>query len=373
MNTLLHVAALPFPTRQGTQACIAAMCRACAEEGYDTHLLTYGQGNHDDEGQTYTSHGLPARIGGVRTRDDRSGPSLRKLVTDARMVRALRSLVDRIAPDQVIAHHVEAALLCQVAKVPYAWVAHTDLGNELPSYFERGAPAWSKAGALVDRLCLSRAQAVAAVSPRLVEEIARHRHTALLPTPWLVSSVQANQETKRPELIYAGNLDAYQGWEDVVDALAVLCGRGYRLRCTLLTASDPTPWVERAADRGILSELRIVRNTEAQRVNAMARAQIGVVPRRVAGGLPIKLLDHWSVGHAVVTQRRALAGFDAADAALVVADDAPEALAVALEGLVHDVARRQQLARAGLGYLSARHSDRAFIRSINEWLRDQKS
>jgi hypothetical protein len=38
---ILHVAALPFPSPQGTQAAIASMLEALASAGRDVHLLCY--------------------------------------------------------------------------------------------------------------------------------------------------------------------------------------------------------------------------------------------------------------------------------------------------------------------------------------------
>lgn len=369
--TLLHVGAMPFPTRQGTQACVDAMCRACQSAGYETHLLTYGQGglSSEDRAPNYRMHGLPSRRGAVRQQDQRSGPSLRKLVSDVHLVRALRSLYERLGPRAVIAHHVEAALLCQVAKVPYAWVAHTDLASELPTYFGHGAPAWSRAGDAVDHRCVRGAQAVAAVSPLLAARFAPPQ-TEVLPTPWQASDVVANQACGVPELIYAGNLDAYQGWQDVVDALALLARRGVRPRLTLLTASDPTPWLKRAAKKDVLSELRIVRHLrEEDRLTAMRRTQVALVPRRVPGGLPMKLLDHWSLGHAVVAQKRALAGFSQAEqAVLCVADGDVQAMARAIELLLHDETERRSLAERGRAYLRAQHSEQRFVQALEGWL-----
>ncbi len=366
---LLHIAAMPFPTRQGTQVCVDAMCRACAEAGLSTHLLSYGQGVGVAY-RPYTLHGLPSQIGGVRPVDHRSGPSLRKVVSDVRLIRAIRDLVQEIQPTQVIAHHVEAAILCQFARVPYSWVAHTDLGAELPGYFERGARTLERAGEFVDQLCVQRARGVAAVSPLLAQQLGNREDVHVLPTPWLLDQSRVSQDVRKPELIYAGNLDGYQGWEDLVDALGILAKRGQRLRCTLLTASDPTPWLARAEAQGVLSELRIVRNGgEEDRLYAMRRTQIALVPRRVPGGLPIKLLDHWSLGHAVIAQQRALAGYPAERALMCVADDDPEALAEAIHALVADVELRHALARSGRNYLATAHNDATFLRALSEWLK----
>ena len=110
MSNELHVAAMPFPTGQGTQAAVRAMVEARAAVT-DAELLVYGDG---DERLEVTDVDLPFRLrragGPSNPGAFRSGPSFRKLVQDTHLVRATRELRDstRIA----VAHHVEAATAC---------------------------------------------------------------------------------------------------------------------------------------------------------------------------------------------------------------------------------------------------------------------
>ena len=43
----LHVAAMPFPSVQGTQAAVRAMVQAEHEDGRGPELLTYAHGSHE--------------------------------------------------------------------------------------------------------------------------------------------------------------------------------------------------------------------------------------------------------------------------------------------------------------------------------------
>ena len=82
----LHVAALPFPSPQGTQAAIASMLRALREAGEDARLLTYAHGAHTAEPPPFEVLRAPE---GRPYRSLRSGPSLRKLAADLAQAKGL--------------------------------------------------------------------------------------------------------------------------------------------------------------------------------------------------------------------------------------------------------------------------------------------
>src|SRR5690606_6965399 len=128
----LHVAAMPFPTLQGTQAAIHSMLCSLSWAGHDTHLLCYADQAYPGTGP-YHVHRAP---GPIALRTLRSGPSLEKLVLDAALVRSLRNLTRELAPDLVVAHHVEAAACAFAVNArPFTFFAHTSLRTELPTYF----------------------------------------------------------------------------------------------------------------------------------------------------------------------------------------------------------------------------------------------
>ncbi|MCA9581115.1 MAG: hypothetical protein KC416_04930, partial [Myxococcales bacterium] len=101
---ILHVAAMPFPTAQGTQAAVAAMARAHGHLGHETHLLTYGEGIDGGGAEPFEHHRVLPVPGG---KSFRSGPSLGKVFRDAQLAAILRRLPTRLRADLVIAHHVE--------------------------------------------------------------------------------------------------------------------------------------------------------------------------------------------------------------------------------------------------------------------------
>ena len=177
----LHVAALPFPSAQGTQALLHSMLSTLASAGHDTHLLCYAHGAEPTPQLRYRVHRLPFTLG---LRSLRSGPGARKLALDGLLVWSLRRLHAQLAPTLVVAHHVEAALACHLARVPFVFVAHTSLQHELPSYFP---PAFvdplARAGGALDAFLSARARAVLTVSPLLAQLLQARGAAAQIDVP----------------------------------------------------------------------------------------------------------------------------------------------------------------------------------------------
>ena len=305
----------------------------------------------------------------------RSGPSVAKIEADLEVVRTLRSLQRSRRYKWVIAHHVEAAAATWVARVPRSlFIAHTTLGLELPSY----APPWMSralrvAGDRLDRALLRASGAVAAVSPRLARRLTTlaDREVPYVPVPWSCPAPIDAEERRAARaslrlggatVLYAGNLDGYQGWPGLVAAVARV-----REPVTLLvhTAADTTLLRKRAAQQGLGLRLRVVAMTgEAGRREAAAAATVAVVPRQVEGGVPIKLLDALARGVPTVVTSRATGGLPVTGATQVVADD-PTAMAAGVERLLDGANHRRALAAAGRRYIAREHEAATVSRRID--------
>lgn len=290
---------MPFPSTQGTQAIVASMMRALP----NSTLLTYAVGSGSTDIDLVRLSDFP------RVRSLRSGPSLGKLVLDARMIGELRRRVRQLRPDWIIAHNVEAAWVTWAARVrPWAYFAHTRFDTELPTY--SSLPGLRHAGAALDAIAV-RADRVLAITPKLAEHLGG---TFVMP-PWPPGHIpERERPLPGPVVLYAGNLDAYQGLDVVYEATRGL---------TLLVATESTDPLPPHAQRWPLAN-------EADRRRAHAAADVVVVPRKAPGGLPIKLLDALSRDVPVVAQRRALAGLNP-DGVLTVPNDDPAALRWGIE------------------------------------------
>lgn len=374
----LHVAAMPFPSHQGTQAAVRAMVDVLAGIGRDTHLLTYAHGAFPID-PAFVLHRVPDF---PRVRSLRSGPSIGKVALDVAMVRALRRLHGELAPDVVVAHHVEAATAALAARVrPLVFVAHTALGPELPTYAPPPlAEPLARVGDAADRALVTRAGASCAVSPMLRDRLIQTSGAGVtyVPVPWPVPAERTADErargrrrhrlTDRDEVIlYAGNLDRYQGWEDVLDAFASLASSRPDARLLVATESDPTPLHDRALAAGIGHRVRIARlDGEEARRELHAAADVAAVPRRAMGGVSIKLLDALARGVPTVTTARAAAGLDLRGSAVVVADDDPDAIATGVRIALSAPDAAGRLGTLARAYVATDHAPARFAGALDE-------
>lgn len=370
----LHVAALPFPTYQGTQAAITSMLEASSGRAA---LFTYAS-----EGYAYTPSFQLHRTGGVPTlrsvRSLRSGPSLGKLLLDARMLFELHALTRRLRPRVVVAHHVEAASLALTLRnTRVVFFAHTDLGAELPSY----APALlggalRRAGSALDRALVRRAAAVATVSEALRVRLSRVRSDVhFVPIPWTVPEPIRARERAESRLslgiaqrahvaLYAGNLDAYQGVQSIPRALALLARRGVPVRLLVATQSDARAFERECCELGVAMQT-VALGDEGVRRRVHAASDLAIVPRLAPGGLPIKLLDALSRGLPCAVMPAACAGLPLRGAVELAMDESPYALAAAIERLVSCAERRERLGQSGRAYITREHSQARFLETLD--------
>ena len=372
----LHVAGMPFPAPQGTQAAVHAMTLAHFRSRYGAHLLTYGARFSHRE-IPYPCH----RIKDSPTLPSfRSGPSLRKVMLDVRLSRRLKELHLSLRPRWVVAHHVEACAAALAARTsPVLFFAHTALGPELPSY----APSWvpgsllARAGNLVDHNLCKRVEAVAAISPHLANDFAGRYNVQAhyVPLPWELpptppDSVRTearkhwNFRDSDPVLLYAGNLDAYQGWEDIIVAMAHIPSPGVRL--LVATESNPAPLWSLCRQLGLADRIQICSvKAENDRVRAHAACDLALIPRRTAGGLPIKLLESLARARPTVAVRRATAGLAINNIAWLADDDSPRALARAIQDALEGRHERESRAQEGRSFIQTEHSEDSYIQAMH--------
>jgi glycosyltransferase involved in cell wall biosynthesis len=375
--TVLHIAALPFPSVQGTQAAVRAMVEAEHAAGRAPELLTYAHGGY--ELRAAWPHHRIADL--TRDRSLRSGPSWRKVVQDAQLAVAARRLHAKAAPARTVAHHVEAAAAALTARLsPLTFFAHTALGPELPTYLpERVRRLAGRAGDALDVALARRADAVAAVSPWLAArlEAGAGRPVGYVPVPWAVPpAIDPDERAKArrrfdfdavaPVFLYAGNLDAYQGVEQLAEAFAIVRRRRGDAKLLVATASDPAPLENALWAAGLVEHVRFAPLAdEPDRRMAHAAADAAWVPRAAPGGLPMKLLDALARGVPTVVTRRATAGLDLSGAAMVAADDDPEALAAAALLVLEGREAAASLGRAGVAFVRREHAPARYLEAMD--------
>ena len=169
--------------------------------------------------------------------------------------------------------------------------------------------------------------------------------------------------------LYAGNLDRYQGWEHLIEALDLLRHQDPSARLLVATESEPRPLHRVARTKGLADAVDVVPlGSERMRTLVHAASDLAWIPRRTEGGLPIKMLDAFSRGLPVVAMTRATVGLRLANACMVVSNDDPSALATGALRLLRDTDRAVRQRKEAHGYLAREHSMSAYVDAMNDWL-----
>lgn len=336
---------------------IDSMMRAFVAAGEQVHLLAYP---HEDAKVAYKVHRFPNW--GIRA-SARSGPSLSKVALDVSGIAALRHLNAKLRPKMVVAHHVEAGWLCRAARVrPDVFVAHTTLEEELGYYFPFGDSFLRSLGRQVDSIASFAARTMA-VSPLLASQLARF-NARYLPLPWEMEP-SSYQESTTCRLLYAGNLDAYQGWETMLRGVALARVKNRALRLRIATASDPRMLLRFAEKHHLQNVVEIMMlSDDHSRRRAYDDVAVVLVPRLAPGGIPIKLLDALSRSMPVVAESRALAGLALEDVVERCENDSPASWAFAIE---RALCRRKSLSLSAESYIRQQHKPEAFASAFLHW------
>lgn len=355
------LAALPFPTRQGTQVAIDALAQSLARRGHDVRLYTYGPAT-----QSLARDYEHVAVGASHV-GERSGPSWARVAADLRLGRGVWSELRREPPDILHAHHFEALplglALRRAIGCPLVYHAHSALGPELPTYLHglRRAmiPAARLVGIAFDRLLPRRADAVVvfdAPQAGLYERLGVARERLRVIPVGIERVVGSGAAARRlselrwvlgdgPVVLYAGNPDAYQNLPLLGRAVTTLRRDLPTLKLLVLSTYPPAlfaaPWRSLGLDG---AWVHWPHRDDDDFVAAHGVAGLGVVPRTLSVGAPVKLVNYLAAGLPVVACGAAASLLDAT--AGVVVEPTPEAFATGIRGALaarerlHDGAMR---------------------------------
>jgi glycosyltransferase involved in cell wall biosynthesis len=376
---LLHVFGGPFPTVQGTQALVATTCRLLAEAGHDVHLLCYAHSGFERE-EPFAVHRIP---GAPPFASERSGPSWRKIALDLSLAAACARLAARLRPDAIHAHHYEAlfaaALADPLRRTPRVFHVHALMGPELHTYFR---PAFARAARaagtridaaaprLADRALVLDEQARAVL---LRHGVPPHRiHVAPVPAsppPGCAPSAERPRRGGSPlRAVYAGNLDAYQGIDILLAAFSAAAPalRGV-MALDIVTASDARGLRAEHARLALGELVRVVAHGSVREAwEAVAGADVAVVPRSSPGGFPIKLANALAAGVATIADSALAAQLRHGEDAWLVDMRSPGALAEALVALASSRELRERLARGAAGAAKRLHAPARYLAAVEE-------
>ena len=346
---ILQVAALPFPSAQGSQVYVRGMALALARRGHDVTVVCYahGQGKPDPEYRVARTPSIPGY------QNLRSGPDLIKPLLDA----ALAARVASLDADIVHAHNFEAPLAAALARLlrrrPLVYNAHTSLAEELPSYFSRRPARWlsRRLGSRLDRSIPRLADAAIAISERNADFLRAIGCANVAHIPPGVHADELVPATPMPLppgpwVVYAGNPDQYQDLDVLEAAMRQLPSVGL----LLVSASRMDAWLRKGLPR-----VKVVQTPDFSVVRRyLAAADVAALPRSVCSGYPIKLLNYLGMGLPTVAAKGSARDMPGV---IVVPDRDPDAMARALRSLVQQPARCAMLGEAA----------RQHIRNVCTW------
>jgi glycosyltransferase involved in cell wall biosynthesis len=350
------IAAFPFPLPQGSQIFVRDQAIALERAGARVTLFCYGRGNGDD----------PPGLSIVRTpralspRRQRSGPSASKPFADLAIAATFARACWRAPFDVALAHNSEAALAALAARpfcrVPVVYVAHTLMGVELET-FVPGAlrPLAEAAGRHLDRHLAAACDGAISLSQEAHRTLAAATRGPLAlippgfdpnpaPSPARIAAACARYGLEPGGFVlYAGNLDPYQG----LDRIAVAAKHLPDVPFIVAThAARPGPQN--------LRTLRLQHREEGRELTF--GAGVCVLPRRAPGGFPIKLLNYMEAARPIVAHPLVAEGLiHDRSAWLLAADSDGQALAAALRMLLSDRSRAARLGAEARRSLALRH------------------
>lgn len=360
------LAACPFPTRQGTQVMVRHLALHLRRAGHHVELLTYPYGDAD----------VQASESSVR-----SGPSLQKVLLDARLLIRAIAAAQAHHCEVVHAHGFEALALGVVVKarlkLPLVYHAHSALGLELPTYYHSRLMqvAALLAGRAFDHLLPRIADATIVFD---TDQRALYRGFGVEasrlhivppgidaadlgdPDPLLQARLRC-QLGGGPWVLYAGNPDGYQNLELLWEAARILRKRLPQVRILVASHHPAASFASTIKQAGVGDSVHFYRYQNQQELRSLlALATIGVCPRVLPVGAPIKVLNYLAAGLPVVACRTSAQHLLTTECGRLV-DANPAAFAQGIVELIEPASeepgatRAQQCLRAFAPFHMARH------------------
>jgi glycosyltransferase involved in cell wall biosynthesis len=368
---ILLVAPQPFYQERGTPIAVRMLVEVLCGQGHAVDLLTYHEGaDLDIEGLRILR--TPALPG---LRHIPIGISWKKLVCDLLISARLLGLA--LSHRYDVIHAVEEAvfpaiLLRSSAGARVVYDMDSMLGESLVSKWRLLRPAERLLRAL-ERAVIRRSDAVFAVC----NDLARHAtldapevpvfliEDVALPAQQLGHGAEPLREllgVEGPLALYVGNLQRYQGVEQLVRAMALL---PRALDVTLVLIGGAPEDVARV--RSLVGKLHLQERIYllgprplAQLSGFLSQADILVSPRVRGSNTPMKIYSYMNSGNAVLATRIASHTQVLDDDCALLVESSPQALAKGLATLARDDALRARLGAAARRRASERYSAEAF-------------
>lgn len=372
---ILLVAPQPFYQERGTPIAVRMLVEVLCSQGHAVDLLTY------HEGADLQIEGLrilrtPALPG---LRHVPIGISWKKLVCDLLISGRLLGLA--LSRRYDVIHAVEEAvfpaiLLRSSARARVVYDMDSMLGESLISKWRLLRPA-QRVFRAMERAVIRRADAVFAVC----DDLARHVtvdapgvpvfliEDVALPSQEVCGGAEPLRELldiRGALALYVGNLQHYQGVEQVVRAMAQL-PKAFDLALVLIGGAPE----EVARMRALVCKLHVEERVYllgprplAQLAGFLEQADILVSPRLRGSNTPMKVYSYMNSGIAILATRIASHTQVLDDDCALLVEPNPQALAKGFATLAADAALRTRLGSAAHRRAAERYSLEAFRQKV---------
>ena len=344
-------------------------------QGHAVDLLTYHEGaNLDIEGLRILR--TPALPG---LRHIPIGISWKKLVCD--LLLSVRLLVLALSHRYDVIHAVEEAVFPAIlvrssARARVVYDMDSLLGESLVSKWRLLRPVERMLRAL-ERAVIRRADAVFAVCSDLAQYVTADApgvpvfliEDVALPSQQLCGGAEPLRELldiRGPLALYIGNLQHYQGVEQIVRAMAQV-PKATDVTLVLIGGAQEDIARMRSLVRSLHLEERVYLlgpRPLAQLADFLAQADILVSPRLCGSNTPMKVYSYMSSGKVILATRIASHTQVLDDHCALLTEPNPQALAKGLATLAADEALRAQLGAAARRRASERYSIEAFREKV---------
>jgi glycosyltransferase involved in cell wall biosynthesis len=372
---ILLVAPQPFYQERGTPIAVRMLVEVLCAQGHVVDLLTYHEGaDLDIEGLRILR--TPALPG---LRHIPIGISWKKLVCDLLISGRLLGLALTNRYDVI--HAVEEAVFPAIllrfstrARVVYDM--DSMLGETLVSKWRLLRPA-ERALRAMERAAIRRADAVFAVCNDLAQHVTVDApgvpvfliEDVAIPSQQLCGGAEPLRELldiRGPLALYVGNLQRYQGVEQVVRAMAPL-PKALDLTLVLIGGAPEDIARMRSLVRGLHLEERVYLlgpRPLAQLTGFLAQADILVSPRLYGSNTPMKVYSYMNSGTAILATRILSHTQVLDDDCALLVEPNPQALAKGLMTLAADETLRARLGAAARRRAGERYSLEAFREKV---------
>lgn len=377
MKKILLISPQPFFQWRGSPIRVRFNALALVKAGYAVDLLTLPIGDRCDmEGVKVLRVANPLRVKNIPI-----GPSLHKLFFDCLLLIKGISLIRRSR--YTVIHGIEEAgmiaiLLSRLSGCRAIFEKHSD-----PFSYKKGLlkNCLLRAYAAVEKMTVKRADAVIGTGPGLVEQVKNMGTTTrafhifdipsslVEPRPDDVDRLRARLKKQDNEVLltFVGSFAVYQGVDLLLQAIPEVTANCGRARFIIIggTASEIKERKEWLASRGAGQQVDFLGKIPPDVLpEYLAASDILLSPRVSGVNTPLKLLDYFKAGRAIVAtdveSNRLL--LDPSIAAL--ASPEPTIMAEAMGALVEDEDRREAMGSKGRALHRQRYNFQEYTRRL---------